>query len=97
MGEDISISLHDLLAREGPMALLRAGIMVVQKGDGAVGPPPDQAGGFPCPVAKAAVLTVHRHLKYSLGCEIEGGGFLAGFVEPVAKFLPVRILVEVQV
>lgn len=75
----------------------RTGVVVVNEGDGLLGPVADDAGRLVVLVAKPPVLTVlDGLLQDALGREVEGGRRAAGAVDPIDDRLPRIVLVVVQ-
>ncbi|KAM3244174.1 hypothetical protein ACQJBY_055848 [Aegilops geniculata] len=96
--EDVGVSLHDPVRREGPHVLRGAGVMVVHEGHRLGWPPPDHARRLAVGAAQPPQLALHGHVEDALGGEVErgAGAGAAHLVHPVHQLLPVRVLVEVR-
>mmetsp|Transcript_7826 Transcript_7826/g.23112 ORF Transcript_7826/g.23112 Transcript_7826/m.23112 type:complete len:327 (-) Transcript_7826:334-1314(-) len=79
------------------MALCAASVVVIDEGDGAGGPPPDDPRRFALRIPQPPELPqVQRFLQHPLGAEVEPGSGAPGGVAPVHDALAVRVLVVRQ-
>mmetsp|Transcript_20172 Transcript_20172/g.63663 ORF Transcript_20172/g.63663 Transcript_20172/m.63663 type:complete len:313 (-) Transcript_20172:522-1460(-) len=97
VGEDVGVSDQHLVARERPMCLRAAGVMVVDERDSILRHPADEPRRLAGRVPQPPVLAVpRRFLKNALGREVEGGARFARGVDPIAEVLPVLVLVVAE-
>mmetsp|Transcript_4886 Transcript_4886/g.12249 ORF Transcript_4886/g.12249 Transcript_4886/m.12249 type:complete len:309 (+) Transcript_4886:447-1373(+) len=81
------------MLREAPVALRGAGVMVLQEGGGAGGPPAHHSGRLAVGVPQAPVLVaLEDGVQDALGGDVEGGGVAARRVDPVDDPLAVGVL-----
>ena len=94
MGQDIRVTLTDLLTGEWPVRLSTSRVVVVQEGYRASGPYTDNAGSATLCVDETPEFAAPAcFLQDAFGREIERGATSAGLIDPINDGLPVRVLV----
>mmetsp|Transcript_17372 Transcript_17372/g.41143 ORF Transcript_17372/g.41143 Transcript_17372/m.41143 type:complete len:374 (+) Transcript_17372:81-1202(+) len=97
MGQDVGVADDDLVARERPVRLGTAGVMVVEEGHRMAGHPPEEPWWLAVGILQPPVLAVpHCLLQDALGCEVKSGALFVSSVDPVDSVLPVLVLVVAQ-
>mmetsp|Transcript_15499 Transcript_15499/g.50959 ORF Transcript_15499/g.50959 Transcript_15499/m.50959 type:complete len:272 (+) Transcript_15499:338-1153(+) len=104
--ENVRVAQAAMRRRETPVALpiarfvvrhLPSSVVVIDEGDGALGPPTDEPRRFSTRIAKAPELpAVHRLLQNCFGSKVKGVDATPSRVEPVTRRLPHRILISCE-
>mmetsp|Transcript_835 Transcript_835/g.2697 ORF Transcript_835/g.2697 Transcript_835/m.2697 type:complete len:325 (+) Transcript_835:605-1579(+) len=98
MGQNICITLHDLLCGPRPVLLRRPRVVVVNESHGLLGPEAHESTGLAATVAQTPVLLgLDRLHEDSLGRKVKGARLLSSLVDPVADSRAVRVLIFFQV
>mmetsp|Transcript_66650 Transcript_66650/g.142547 ORF Transcript_66650/g.142547 Transcript_66650/m.142547 type:complete len:297 (-) Transcript_66650:578-1468(-) len=95
--KDVGIADQHFVVGKGPMPLRAASVVVVEEGHRVFRHPPDQPGGLAVRVLQPPILGVAASLlQYTFGCEVEGSRLFVGRIDPIAKVLPVLVLIVAE-